>query len=74
MEDTDPDATKGTLCSTTYYRFNKIEGLTAKVVQGERAVLNQMNKEQLKKDAQDLNVKVNCWINGASHNAFFWLC
>ncbi len=51
------------------YRFSKIEGLTAEVVKGERAVLVQKSKEQLKMDARDLNVKVNCQINGTSRDA-----
>ncbi len=51
------------------YHFSKIEGLTAEVVQGEWAVLVQKNKDKLKKDAWDLNVKVNCQINGISCDA-----
>ncbi len=51
------------------YHFSKIEGLTEEVVQGEWAVLVQKNKDKLKKDAWDLNVKVNCQINGTSCDA-----
>jgi hypothetical protein len=68
--DSDHDAIEdGSLCSVSCYRFKKIDGLTADIVRAERAQLLKKNKEQLKKEARDLNVKVNFRVNGASHVA-----
>ncbi len=69
IESIDPNTTDDDLCSMTCYNFSKIDGPTAEADRGEQAVLLQKNKVQLKKDARDINVKVNCCINGASCDA-----
>jgi len=46
-----------------------IDGLTSEAVKSERALLAQKNKEQLKKEARELQIKVNCRVNGASRDA-----
>jgi hypothetical protein len=55
------------LCSVTCFHFRKMYGLTAKIIiKSELALLVQKNIEQLKKGARELNIKVNCQINGTS--------
>jgi hypothetical protein len=49
--------------------FSNIDGLTSDTIKAEHALLLKRNKEQLKKDARKLNVKVNCRVNGASLDA-----
>jgi hypothetical protein len=66
----DNDASKGIfLCSVSCFRFSKIEAVTSEVVKTQRAELLKKNKEQLKKEVRELNVKVNCRVNGASRDA-----
>jgi hypothetical protein len=43
--------------------------LTPLIVINERQQLMKRNKESLKKDARELNVKVNCRVNGSSRDA-----
>jgi hypothetical protein len=43
--------------------------LTPLIVINERQQLMKRNKESLKKDARELNVKVNCRVNGSSCDA-----
>ncbi len=71
IADADPAAIEdgSSLCSVSCYHFKKIEGLTADMVKAERAQLLQKNKEALKKEARDKNVKVNFRVNGASRDA-----
>jgi hypothetical protein len=71
IADADPAAIEdgSSLCSVSCYRFKKIEGLTADMVKAERAQLLQKNKEALKKEARDKNIKVNFRVNGASRDA-----
>ncbi len=57
------------LCSLSCYRFTLIEGLTPDTVTSERLALGEKNKEQLKKEAQEYNIKVNCRVNGVSRDA-----
>ncbi len=57
------------LCSVTCYRFSMIDGLTSEAVKLEGALLAQKNKEQLKKEARELQIKVNCRVNGSSRDA-----
>jgi hypothetical protein len=56
------------LCSVACYHFCKADALTPEV-KAECALLMKKNKEQLKKEGRELNVKVNCRINSASHDA-----
>jgi len=66
----DPNVLEGTiLCSVSCFRFSGIDGLTADAVKAERGALLQKNKEQLKKEAREFNVKVNYRVNGASRDA-----
>ena len=66
----DSDAVEGSiLFSNSCFRFSNIDGLTSDTIKAEHALLLKKNKEQLKKDARELNVKVNCQVNGASHDA-----
>ncbi len=51
------------LCSVTCYHFSKTGGLTPETIKSEFV---QKNKEQLKKEVKELNIKLNCWINGTS--------
>jgi hypothetical protein len=39
------------------------------VIKAQQAELLKKNKETLKKEAQEINLKGNCHINGASHDA-----
>ncbi len=48
------------LCSVTCYCFSLIDGLTPNTVTCERVALAKKNKEQLKKEAQECSIKVNC--------------
>jgi hypothetical protein len=48
------------LCSVTCYCFSLIDGLTPNTVTGEPVALAKKNKEQLKKEAWECSVKVNC--------------
>jgi hypothetical protein len=57
------------LCSVSCYRFRKADALTPEVVKAERTLLMKKNKEQLKKEGRELNIKVNCHVNGASRDA-----
>jgi hypothetical protein len=57
------------LCSVSCYRFRKADALTPEVVKAERTLLMKKNKEQLKKEGRELNIKVNCRVNGASRDA-----
>jgi hypothetical protein len=57
------------LCSVTCYRFSLIDGLSPDTVTGERVALAKKNKEQLKKEARECGIKVNCRINGVSRDA-----
>ncbi len=50
------------------YRFRKADALTSEVVKVERAPLMKRNKDQLRKEGRKLNFKVNCCVNGASHD------
>ena len=50
------------------YRFRKADALTPEVVKVERTPLMKRNKDQLRKEGRELNVKVNCCVNGASHD------
>jgi hypothetical protein len=47
------------LCSLTCSRFSKIPELTPEILSAEREQLKKRNKESLKKEAWELNVKVN---------------
>ncbi len=68
--DADPNAIEDcSLCLVSCYHFRKIDGLIADVVKAEHAQLFKKNKEQLKTEARDLHVKVNCQVNEASHDA-----
>jgi S-methylmethionine-dependent homocysteine/selenocysteine methylase len=70
ISDVDNDAREGiVLCSVSCFRFSKIEAVTSEVVKTQRAELLKKNKEQLKKEVRELNVKVNCRVNGASRDA-----
>jgi hypothetical protein len=51
------------------YRFRKADALTPEVVKAEHTLLMKKNKEQLKKEGRELNIKVNCRVNGASCDA-----
>ena len=57
------------MCSVSCFRFSKLEAITSDVVKTQRAELLKKNKEQLKKEARELNIKVNCRVNGASRDA-----
>jgi hypothetical protein len=57
------------ICSVTCYPFSMIYGLTSEAVKSERALLAQKNKEQLKKEARERQIKVNCRVNGTSRDA-----
>jgi len=64
------DANKGiALCSVSFFRFSKMKAVTSEIVKMQQAELLKKNKEQLKKEAQELNIKVNCCISGASLDA-----
>jgi hypothetical protein len=51
------------LCSLSCYRFTLIEGLTPDTITRERVALAKKSKEQLKKEARECNIKVNCRVN-----------
>jgi nicotinamidase-related amidase len=54
------------LCSVSCYRYHKSDSLTADAVKAELSLLMKKNKEQLKKEAREFNIKVNNRVNGAS--------
>jgi len=56
------------LCSLSCYLFTLIDGLKPDTVTTERVALTKKDKEQLKKEARDCQVKVNCKVNGASRD------
>jgi hypothetical protein len=39
------------------------------MVTNERQQVRKKNKDSLKKEAREMNVKVNCWVNGSSCDA-----
>jgi hypothetical protein len=57
------------LCSLSCYLFTLIDGLKPDTVTTERVALTKKDKEQLKKEARDCQVKVNCKVNGVSRDA-----
>jgi hypothetical protein len=57
------------LCYLTCYHFCLINGLTPNTVTGKQGAIAKKNKEQLKKEARECSVKVNCQVNGVSCNA-----
>lgn len=65
----DVDAAACQLCSITCFRFSKIPELTPEILSNEREQLMKRNKESLKKEARESNVKVNCRVNGSSRDA-----
>ncbi len=70
ISDVDSDAVEGSmLCSMSCFCFSNIDSLTSDTIKTEYSLLLKRNKEQLKKDARELNVKVNCRVNGASLDA-----
>jgi hypothetical protein len=56
------------LCSLSCYCFTLIDGLTPDTVTTERVALTKKNKEQLKKEARDCQIKVYCRVNGVSRD------
>jgi hypothetical protein len=48
------------LCSLTCFRFSKIPELNPDILSAEWEQLMKRNKESLKKEAGELNVKLNC--------------
>ena len=69
VSEADSDVINGnTICSVSCFRFSKVEGLTADIIKAEQAELLKRNKDSLKKAARELNVKVNCHVNGASRD------
>jgi hypothetical protein len=60
ISDVDSDAVEGSiLCSISCFRFSNIDGLTTDTIKAERALLVKKNTDKLKKDARELNVKIN---------------
>ncbi len=57
------------LCSITCFCFSKILELTPHILSHELEQPMKRNKESLKKEEQELNVKVNFQVNGSSHDA-----
>jgi hypothetical protein len=57
------------LCSLSCNSFTLIDGLTPDTVTTERVALTKKNKEQLKKEARDCQIKVDCQVNGVSRDA-----
>jgi hypothetical protein len=56
------------LCSVACYCYCKADSLSTEVVKVECNLLMKKNKEQLKKEAREFNLKVNVRVNGASHD------
>ncbi len=48
------------LCSVTCYHYSLIDGLSPNTVTSKRVALAKKNKEQLKKEARECSIKVNC--------------
>jgi hypothetical protein len=70
MSDIVADANIGiVLWSVSCFHFSKIEAFTSDIVKMQQAELLKKKKKQLKNEAQELNVKINCRINGVSHDA-----
>lgn len=67
IESSNPDAVQ--VCSISCFRYSKVPQLTPLIVINERQQLMKNNKESLKKDARELNVKVKCRVNGSSRDA-----
>ncbi len=57
------------LCSLSCYCFTLIDGLTQDTVTTERVALTKKDKEQLKKEARDCQIKAYCRVNGVSRDA-----
>ncbi len=57
------------ICSLSCYHFSLIDGLAQNTVTSEQVALEKKNKEQVKKEARECSVKVNCQVNGVRHDA-----
>jgi hypothetical protein len=57
------------LSSLTCYCFTLIDGLTPNTVTSKQVASAKKNKEQLKKEARECSVKVNCQVNSVSLDA-----